>query len=190
MIISLDTEMGITMPKGVYARGEFSKHKNCRSNPSLQFWKRVNKSGPLCPGRGRCWTWLAGKYGSGYGQFRGGRAHRFAYKDKIGPIPSGLLVLHHCDNPGCVNPSHLFLGTQQDNMDDKYAKGRQGQSGTKTPPTGERNVKAKLTEKKVLQARRWYARGYSIREISYKIGSPVCLGSLKAAVLGRTWSHL
>lgn len=73
-----------------------------------------------------CWEWLGNKDRTGYGRFgRGGRAaHRFAYRLWNGPIPDGLSVLHRCDNPGCVKPGHLWLGTQSDNLRDMASKGR------------------------------------------------------------------
>lgn len=75
-----------------------------------------------------CWEWTARLDQSGYGLlcYDGGMkgAHRFSYKTYVGEIPEGIYVCHTCDNPKCVNPSHLFLGTQQDNMDDMYNKGR------------------------------------------------------------------
>jgi hypothetical protein len=73
-------------------------------------------------------------------------AHRYSYSSFVGEIPEGMLVLHTCDNPPCVNPEHLFLGTQQDNMNDKVAKGRQSQ--------GETHHKSKLTKQQVLAIRR------------------------------------
>ena len=71
-----------------------------------------------------CWNWTGHIHHSGYGMYRSGFAHRFSYAVANGPIPDGLWVLHKCDNRKCVNPSHLFLGTRQDNVDDMMAKGR------------------------------------------------------------------
>lgn len=75
-----------------------------------------------------CWNWTAYKDRYGYGRFGVNRnpqlAHRVAFMLYIGEITDSLCICHHCDNPGCVNPSHLFLGTIQDNMDDRNKKGR------------------------------------------------------------------
>lgn len=81
-----------------------------------------------------CWVWLGRKHPDGYGLFRPTKftnvlAHRYAYELYVEPIPDGFCVCHHCDNPICVRPDHLFLGTHQDNMDDRERKGR-----TKPPP--------------------------------------------------------
>ena len=78
-----------------------------------------------------CWFWVAGKRGNNnYGGFRVSKekimlAHNVSYELYVEPIPKGMRVLHTCDNPLCVNPSHLFLGTQQDNIKDRDMKGRQ-----------------------------------------------------------------
>lgn len=87
-----------------------------------------------------CWLW-PGPLSHGYGALHGKRAHRVVYEAAYGPVPPGLHVLHRCDTPACVRPSHLFLGTQADNIADKVAKGRQAK--------GEGNNHAKLTESQV-----------------------------------------
>ena len=90
-----------------------------------RFWPKVNKTE-------NCWLWTANKNNQGYGLIRlGGTArkvlaHRVSWEFANGPIPSNMCVLHACDTPLCVNPSHLFLGTLADNMADKESKGRSG----------------------------------------------------------------
>lgn len=78
---------------------------------------------------GGCWLWMRSTGNYGYGQFaltpqRQVRAHRYSYEARHGPIPAGMVVCHRCDNPCCVNPEHLFLGTQRDNIQDCIQKGR------------------------------------------------------------------
>lgn len=90
-----------------------------------RFMRRVAKSD------NGCWIWTAARI-RGYGVFRVAgrniRAPRVSYELFVGPVPRSLSACHHCDNPPCVNPAHLFLGTQKDNMLDMAAKGR-GTSG-------------------------------------------------------------
>jgi hypothetical protein len=86
---------------------------------------------------GGCWLWAAATTRDGYGLFRAGSislAHRFSHDRLVGPV-GDLYVLHHCDVPACVNPSHLFLGTQTDNMRDMHAKARRRPCRTNTKLT-------------------------------------------------------
>lgn len=150
-----------------------------------RFWDKVDKSGA-------CWTWTACRDACGYGQFyigraaavrrRTERAHRQAWKLSRGSIPYGLHVLHRCDNPACVNPSHLFLGTHRDNMDDMHAKGR----GRKAH--GERYPQAKLREQDIRDIRAKYAIGYSQRAIGQAYG--VSHATVGRIVLGQRWAHV
>jgi hypothetical protein len=117
-----------------------------------------------------CWNWIGCKDAHGYGVIGAGghqarvlKAHRVAYEIFVGPIPEGLCVLHHCDNPVCLNPSHLFLGTQTDNIRDMRAKKRDRQL------RGEHSGRAKLTWEQVQEIRARY------RWQSHEFGS-VALG--------------
>jgi hypothetical protein len=110
---------------GRYSCGCTLKPKPIRSAVD-RFWAYVHRSGA-----DECWLWLGGTNIRGYGRFRRGRkasgmmgAHQFSYELHHGPIPSGLVVMHSCDNPGCVNPAHLSVGTFQDNSIDCRVKGR------------------------------------------------------------------
>lgn len=100
--------------------------KGTRIPIAQRFWAKVDKRAP-----DECWEWTGARFQSGYGSIlRGGRgsgcarAHRVSYEMNVGPVPSGMHVLHRCDNPRCVNPGHLWLGTHADNMADRRAKGR------------------------------------------------------------------
>lgn len=71
-----------------------------------------------------CWEWIGPKHRQGYDYHKQMMAHRYSYQYYNGPFDQALHVLHKCDNPSCINPNHLFLGTHQDNMNDMYIKGR------------------------------------------------------------------
>lgn len=96
-----------------------------RSKKTLteRFWSKVNKGSPE-----DCWEWTGARLPWGYGRMqKNGHlvgSHCVAYELAYGSVPKGYFVLHKCDNPPCCNPSHLFLGTNQDNMNDMISKGR------------------------------------------------------------------
>jgi hypothetical protein len=167
---------------------------------AAHFWSRVDCDGPIPAHRpeiGPCWIWTGSKLPSGYGTltFRqvSYRATRFALVLTHGAIPEGMRALHHCDNPPCVRPSHLFMGTQKANMRDAQNKGRTG--GFITDRTlghhGESHHSARLTEDQVRAIRRRIAsdgrRGQQRRLArEYGISETV----LSKIVRGDLWKHV
>lgn len=146
-----------------------------------RFFGKVDTSGD-------CWLWTASVGSTGYGQFRMGRqtfkAHRLSWIFCEGAIPCGLSVLHRCDVPRCVNPGHLFLGDQADNMRDASDKGR-----VRTTPTkGEAQPNHRLTEEVVRTARALHAEGVAIRELARRYG--VHSKTMRQAIKGERWSHV
>jgi hypothetical protein len=130
-----------------------------------------------------CWVWMDWVNDKGYGMLnlpgeRKVRAHRFSWELNHGPIPDGMKVLHKCDNPPCVNETHLFLGTAQDNARDMVLKGRQWAKPGVSP--------VKLTWAKVTQIRIMYARGkHSAEKIAWIYGvDPQTIGRI---LKGQHW---
>ncbi len=115
-------------------------------------------------------------YGDGLRMY----AHRASYIINVGPIPDGLCILHCCDNPLCVNPVHLFLGTHTDNMEDMARKGRSNR--------GENVSTAKLNEDKVREIRRRYAQGESGPKLGNEFG--VSAGTIRLVAKRLKWTHV
>jgi hypothetical protein len=144
------------------------------------FWNRVVALGT----DKECWEWQGGKDTSNYGRLKvNGRlisAHRYTWEEYNGKIPKGLHVLHECDNPPCVNPKHLFLGTNADNVADRVAKNRQAK--------GETHAFAVLTEKDITDIIKMYVNGAKQKEIanSYKIDQ----GHVSSIVNRKKWKHV
>ena len=147
---------------------------------SKRFWSKVETSP-------HCWNWLGSLTYNGYGRFsltakKGLRAHRFAFEDFYGEIPKGLQVCHHCDNPKCVRPDHLFLGTMKENVDDRERKGR----GDGKNRRGEKHPYSKLTENDVYGIRRLYQfGGISQDKLAEKFG--VSQSQIWRIVHGKNW---
>ena len=143
-----------------------------------RFWEKVTRAAP-----DQCWMWAASKNAKGYGtigvDYSSRLAHRVAWELETGPIPDGAVICHHCDTPGCVNPAHLFLGTQADNVADMRAKGRNN------GPRGERCHTAKLNENDVREIR---ASTLKNAELARRHG---VTGSMIAAIRHRkSWKHV
>lgn len=152
-----------------------------RRTLEARFWAKVAKSDG-------CWVWTGGRKPDGYGTIRAGgergggavvSAHRVSWEMHRGPVPDGLHVLHRCDSPPCVNPAHLFLGSNADNVADKVAKGRQG------APRGSAHPAARLTSEAVREIR---ASTGSAREVGERHGvSASCVQRIRS---GRGWTHV
>ncbi len=131
--------------------------------------------------------WMGGLNYAGYGRLSAGPkagyilAHRVAWELKHGGVPDGFFVLHHCDNPRCVNVDHLFLGDHSINMRDKIAKGR----GAK----GERIAQSKLAESEVREIRERYAKG-GIDQYQLAKAYGVTQGCISRVLSGKDWRHV
>jgi hypothetical protein len=124
-----------------------------------RFWTKVDKTG-------ECWLWTAALHDDGYGMFgisgRSRYAHRLSFEFTHGAIPDGMQVLHHCDNPPCVNPAHLYLGTRADNMHDMVVRGR---FASKVTADQVRVIRARAANG---ERRKQLAMDYSISEAQVK----------------------
>lgn len=174
--------------------------------PESRFWAKVDKQ------EMGCWVWTSPVMPTGYGQFyvngRHTTAHRYSWQLHRGPIPAGLHVCHNCpggDNPRCVNPAHLFLGTHAENMADMFAKGRGfvhtpperrprgDRHGSRTHPErlrrGVQQPKAKLDDDKVRAIRATFARGGIVQhELAQQYG--VSQAVISKVILRQMWKHV
>lgn len=156
-------------------------------NPEARFWRRVDRNGPIHSTLGACWVWTGGKFDNSYGAIyvdgKSKKAHHFSWTYHYGPFSSALCVLHKCDNPSCVNPHHLFLGSKADNSTDMVRKGRQ----TK----GEQHSRAKVTEEMVKVIRSeyvWRSSTHGTYGLAKKYGlSQYCIMSI---IQRKTWKHV
>ncbi len=149
------------------------------------FWGHVQR------GDGNaCWVWIGVRNSIGYGCVSSGHdkttpAHRFAWELVNGPIPAGMYICHRCDNPPCVRPDHLFLGTHLDNMADMVAKGR----GKNPRFLGEEHPRAKLTEDDV---RAIWARHRAGLESNRKLAKEYMVGraAIDKIIRRENWAHI
>lgn len=173
-------------------------HGNFWQRASHHIGKKYSCGCPKCSGRGfsirerimekikiidtGCWEWTGCKRDGEYGRFKvNGHqqfAHRVSYQEFVGTIPEGMCVCHKCDNPPCVNPEHLFLGTNADNQKDMVNKKRQ--------LYGERNPKAILTREKADEIRIIYKNGrITMKEVGILFG--VSKGCIQHIIHNRHW---
>lgn len=142
-----------------------------------RFWRLVTKTET-------CWRWMGYRNKFGHGRIGVGHelfmAHRFSWCIHNGEIPAKMCVLHHCDNPECVNPSHLFLGTRADNNSDRDAKGR----GAK----GEKMNRGVLTVEKVKEIKRRLANNESHAHIATSLS--ISTRNVKHILHGDSWKHV
>lgn len=154
-----------------------------RPTLSERIWSKVRIADDVTS----CWPWAGAKSDQGYGLLRVGGvaigAHRLAYADAIGPIPEHQHVLHRCDNRPCCNPSHLFVGTNADNVADKVSKGRA--QGT----VGEKNRHAKLSAEQVGQVRTLYGNG-GISQTTIAAMFGVRQTQVSRIVRREEWAHI
>lgn len=150
-----------------------------KSSTAERFWSKVRKGGP-----DECWLWL--RPGHPYGQLsvrwmkRPIGSHRLSWMMENGPIPDGLYILHKCDNPLCVNPAHLFLGTHLQNVADRIRKGRD--------PRGEKHHASKLTDEQAREILRRLRAGEKGLPLSREFG--ISLPVISAIKHGTRRKHL
>lgn len=146
----------------------------------IRFWEMVKKAGA-----NECWEWTGQRDGqTGYGVISicnwPYSAHRISFLIKHGHIDPDLLIMHSCDNRGCVNPAHLSQGTDYDNIHDAWVKGRLQK--------GERNGMAKLSAVQVVEIRKRRATGERLKSIADSFG--VWPAAISRIVNGRRWNHI
>lgn len=157
-----------------------------------RFLKHINKTET-------CWEWIGSKNKHGYGRFYANgmlkRAHRVAYELWRTTIPEGLIVRHMCDNPSCVNPDHLELGTQRDNMNDMTERNRQAKgdkSGARLHPEkvarGDKHYSAKLTEDDVKEI--LILRDFDFTQTELAKRFNVSQATIGYILRGDTWKHI
>lgn len=158
-----------------------------KENVRKRFWTKVNFTD-------ECWTWTASTHKTPPSQYHKGhfpygrigigkkviKAHRVAYELCNGPIPAGMFVLHKCDNPKCVRPSHLKLGNHTQNMQDMADRHR--------VPRGVDHQFSKLDDEKVVQIRKLKQKGFKQRSISIIVN--ICESQVCEIVKGRAWKHV
>jgi len=173
--------------KAEAAQSIIIRGKEVKITPKLieRFWSRVDKeSSPS-----GCWNWIGCKSPRGYGRFGIGkkmeRANRISLALVVGSLKDDWHACHKCDNPSCVNPDHLWLGSPAENMQDMIKKGRR----SNISPKGECHGFSRLTENDAREIRERYIPWKFSRGTLAKIYG-VSRGTIQAVLEGRTWRHV
>lgn len=161
------------------------RSRGMRGTVAERFWRNVDRSA----GDDECWLWTGTTNSYGYGQLsinnRKRVATHIAWELTNGPVPDGLHMCHHCDNPPCVNPSHLFPGTRSDNMQDMQSKGRI----TRNPVKGSDQPNSKLVESDIPIIRNRYAAGgVTTYEIAKDYGVDPAI--IQGIIRRKRWKHV
>jgi hypothetical protein len=201
----------LTNQAGASSKGGLAQATKPRTEIHVAFWARVGKGAEH-----ECWPWKGPRFRVGYGAFSwNGRRHvasRIAWTLSNGTIPSGLFVCHHCDNPPCCNPAHLFLGTNRDNIADMDRKGRRvilrgdthwTQKHPDRIPRGHRHWTHRITDAHPRGADHWAAKltEEKVRIIKHALGAgETCLSigrrfGVRESTIhwikrGKTWKHV
>lgn len=166
------------------------KNEGASGTPEARFWANVHRS------EHGCWLWVGSRTVHGYGRFKHKRVHYFAHRYSLGlaigrKLGPGEQANHRCDNRLCVNPDHLYAGTQKDNIRDAMERGRMSLQRPGFPrhvARGTANPRAKLDPEAVRRIRRLRASGWTQQRIADDVG--VWQTTVSHVLQGKTWGHV